>query len=60
MTGRIFVANADWHTHGAAAPDLGIGAYRNAAILDAVMRREVDALPEHTAYTRFALPEARP
>ena len=30
VTGRVFVANADLHSHGVAAPDLGIGAVRNA------------------------------
>jgi len=55
VSGRIFVSNADLHSHGAAAPDLGIGAYRNATILNAVAGREVYALPQRTAYTRFAL-----
>ncbi|MEM7151285.1 MAG: SidA/IucD/PvdA family monooxygenase [Myxococcota bacterium] len=52
-TGRIFVANADTHSHGVAAPDLGIGAYRNARILNAVMGREVHRLPRRTAFTSF-------
>lgn len=53
VTGRIFVANADLHTHGVAAPDLGIGAYRNATILNAVAGREVYRLPKNTAFTTF-------
>ncbi len=55
ISGRIFVSNADLHSHGAAAPDLGIGAYRNATILNAIAGREVFPLPRRTAYTRFAL-----
>jgi lysine N6-hydroxylase len=55
--GRVFVANADLHSHGVAAPDLGIGAVRNATILNAVAGREVYPLPEHTAYTGFTAPE---
>ncbi|MGM1059980.1 lysine N(6)-hydroxylase/L-ornithine N(5)-oxygenase family protein [Saccharothrix sp. Mg75] len=56
VTGRVFVANADLHSHGVAAPDLGIGAVRNATILNAVTGREVYPLPEHTAYTSFTAP----
>jgi lysine N6-hydroxylase len=55
--GRIFVANADLHSHGVAAPDLGIGAVRNATILNAICGREVYRLPRHTAYTRFPAPD---
>ncbi|MDU0288079.1 lysine N(6)-hydroxylase/L-ornithine N(5)-oxygenase family protein [Saccharothrix longispora] len=56
VTGRVFVANADLHSHGVAAPDLGIGAVRNATILNAVTGREVYPLPKHTAYTSFTAP----
>ncbi|WP_163992466.1 lysine N(6)-hydroxylase/L-ornithine N(5)-oxygenase family protein [Pyxidicoccus caerfyrddinensis] len=62
VSGRIFVSHADLHSHGVAAPDLGVSAYRNATILNAVMGREVFALPQRTAFSRFGLPEvvARP
>lgn len=56
LAGRIFVANADLHSHGVAAPDLGIGAIRNATILNSVVGREVFRLPKSTAYTTFAIP----
>ena len=56
ITGRVFVANADLHSHGVAAPDLGIGAVRNATIVNAVTGREVYPLPKHTAYTSFGAP----
>ncbi|WP_034271718.1 lysine N(6)-hydroxylase/L-ornithine N(5)-oxygenase family protein [Haloechinothrix halophila] len=56
VTGKVFVANADLHSHGVAAPDLGIGAYRNATILNAVTGREVYRLPKNTAFTSFAAP----
>lgn len=56
VSGRVFVANADLHSHGVAAPDLGIGAYRNATILNAVTGREVYRLPKNTAFTSFAAP----
>jgi lysine N6-hydroxylase len=56
LTGRLFVSNADLHSHGVAAPDLGIGAIRNATILNSVAGRELFRLPKSTAFTNFALP----
>ncbi|WP_016699291.1 lysine N(6)-hydroxylase/L-ornithine N(5)-oxygenase family protein [Actinoalloteichus spitiensis] len=56
ITGRVFVSNADLHSHGVAAPDLGIGAVRNATILNAVTGRECYRPPRDTAFTRFAAP----
>lgn len=53
VSGRIFVSNADLHSHGVAAPDLGIGAYRNATILNAITGREAYRLPKRTAFTTF-------
>lgn len=62
VRGRIFVAHADLHSHGVAAPDLGLCAYRNATILNAIMGRAVYTLPADTAFTRFevAADTARP
>jgi len=56
VTGRVFVSNADLHSHGVAAPDLGIGAYRNATIINTVTGREVYRLPKRTAFTSFDVP----
>jgi lysine N6-hydroxylase len=56
LAGRMFVSNADLHSHGVAAPDLGIGAIRNATILNAVAGREVFRLPKSTAFTSFTIP----
>ncbi|MEV5964421.1 SidA/IucD/PvdA family monooxygenase [Kribbella sp. NPDC051952] len=56
LAGRLFVANADLHSHGVAAPDLGIGAIRNATILNSVAGREIFRLPKSTAFTTFAIP----
>jgi lysine N6-hydroxylase len=53
VTGRVFVANADLHSHGVAAPDLGIGAVRNATVLNAITGRELFRLPKRTAFTTF-------
>lgn len=53
VDGRVFVANADLHSHGVAAPDLGIGAVRNATILNAVTGRKLFRLPGRTAFSTF-------
>ncbi|MGZ8178377.1 lysine N(6)-hydroxylase/L-ornithine N(5)-oxygenase family protein [Williamsia sp. SKLECPSW1] len=50
---RLFVASADEHSHGVSAPNLDIGAVRNARILNAVAGREVYRLPGRTAFTTF-------
>lgn len=58
VSGRLFVSHADLHSHGVAAPDLGVSAYRNATILNAVTGREVYRLPQRTAFSRFGVPDA--
>ncbi len=57
LGGRVFVANAETHTHGVATPDLGTCAFRSATILNAVTGRRSYELPEQTAFTTFAPPE---
>ena len=36
----IFVQNAELHTHGFNSADLGLGPYRNAIILNTILKRE--------------------
>lgn len=55
ITGSIFVQNAERHRNGVGAPDLGLGAWRAASILNAVCGRAVYDLPERTAFTSFGL-----
>lgn len=57
LAGKVYVANGDIHTHGVAAPDLGICAWRNARILNKVMERQVYNIPSRTAFTQFEKPE---
>jgi lysine N6-hydroxylase len=54
VTGALFVQNAELHTHGVGAPDLGLGAHRAATIANAVAGSEVYRLPARTAFTDFA------
>lgn len=58
VAGRLFVANAELHSHGVSAPNLDIGAVRNARILNAVLGREAYRLPRHTAFTTFGVDDA--
>ncbi|MEE7561228.1 lysine N(6)-hydroxylase/L-ornithine N(5)-oxygenase family protein, partial [Xanthomonas sp. Kuri4-2] len=59
--GRLFVQNAELHTHGLASPDLGMGCYRNACILAAVLGHAPYPIERRIAFQRFgAPPEAAP
>jgi lysine N6-hydroxylase len=53
--GSIFVQNAERHSHGAGAPDLGLGAWRSASIINAVCGKKVYPLADRTAFTTFGL-----
>ncbi|WP_367126537.1 lysine N(6)-hydroxylase/L-ornithine N(5)-oxygenase family protein [Streptomyces phytohabitans] len=55
VTGALYVQNAERHTHGVGAPDLGLAAHRSAVILDSLTGGEAYALPGRTAFTTFGL-----
>ena len=52
----LFVQNAELHTHGVGTPDLGLAAYRNSVIANAVAGREVYAVRERNVFQRFGTP----
>ncbi|MBA4860039.1 SidA/IucD/PvdA family monooxygenase [Streptomyces sp. PSKA54] len=54
---NVYVQNAERHTHGVGAPDLGLAAWRSAAILNAVTGKDPYPLPRRTAFTTFGLAE---
>jgi lysine N6-hydroxylase len=56
---HVYVQNAELHTHGVGAPDLGLAAWRSATILNTLTDKEPYPLPGRTAFTRFGL-EPRP
>uniref|UniRef100_UPI0018F31F32 lysine N(6)-hydroxylase/L-ornithine N(5)-oxygenase family protein n=1 Tax=Streptomyces sp. CRB46 TaxID=2682613 RepID=UPI0018F31F32 len=60
VTGRVYVQNAETHTHGVGAPDLGLAAWRSATILNDLTGREPYPLPSRTAFTTFGLEQAQP
>ncbi|WP_251077915.1 SidA/IucD/PvdA family monooxygenase [Frankia sp. AiPa1] len=57
VTGHIYVQNAELHTHGVGAPDLGLGAWRSAVILDDLTGGHAHRLPPPTAFTTFGPPQ---
>lgn len=52
----LFVQNAELHTHGVGAPDLGLGAHRNAVIVNALCGREVYRVRERNVFQSFGAP----
>lgn len=52
----IYVQNAELHTHGFGAPDLGLAAYRNSCIIRALLGREVYPIERSIAFQDFAAP----
>lgn len=59
VTGDLYAQNAERHTHGVGAPDLGLAAWRAATILNSVCGRVVHRLPDRTAFTTFGLTGTR-
>ncbi len=56
LTGHLYVQNAELHTHGVGAPDLGLGAWRAAVILDDLTGGHAYRLPPPSAFTTFGAP----
>lgn len=56
--GRVFVQNAELHTHGFVAPDLGMGAYRNSCIIRSLLGREQYHVETSIAVQDFGVPAA--
>ena len=59
VTGRVYVQNAERHSHGVGAPDLGLAAWRSAVVLNDLTGLLTGAehypLPARTAFTTFGL-----
>lgn len=52
---NLFVQNAELHTHGFSAPDLGMGPYRNARILNSILGYEHFVMERQVAFQRFGV-----
>lgn len=59
VTGSVYVQNAELHTHGVGAPDLGLTAWRSATILNSLTGKEPYPPAPRTAFTTFGLQEDR-
>ncbi|MET0420395.1 MAG: SidA/IucD/PvdA family monooxygenase [Acidimicrobiia bacterium] len=52
----VYAQNAELHTHGVGAPDLGLGAHRNAVIVNAITGRDEYAVHDHNVFQEFGVP----
>ncbi|GII24029.1 lysine N(6)-hydroxylase/L-ornithine N(5)-oxygenase family protein [Planosporangium mesophilum] len=52
----IYVQNAELHTHGFTAPDLGMAAYRNSCIIRDMLGREHYPIEKSIAFQEFGAP----
>ncbi|MFF3941295.1 lysine N(6)-hydroxylase/L-ornithine N(5)-oxygenase family protein [Streptomyces phaeofaciens] len=57
---NVYVQNAERHTHGVGAPDLGLAARRSATILNTLTGKDNYPLPTRTAFTTFGLEQRQP
>ena len=55
MGKNVFVQNAELHSHGFNAPDLGMGPYRNAVILNSILGYEYFQIEERIPFQSFDL-----
>ena len=54
----LFVQNGELHSHGVGAPDLGLGAHRNAVIANALCGRDVYAVRDRNVFQSFGIAAA--
>jgi lysine N6-hydroxylase len=54
--GEVFVQNAELHTHGFVAPDLGMGAWRNSVILERMLGQAPYPVEHRVAFQEFGVP----
>lgn len=54
--GKVFVQNAETFHHGVGAPDLGLGAFRNAVILNQLLGRDHYRVKAAMSFQTFGLP----
>lgn len=57
---RVFVQNAEIHTHGFTAPDLGMASYRNSCIIAAILGREYYPIERQAGFQQFGTPDTEP
>lgn len=55
VQGKIFVQNAEIHTHGIGAPDLGLGAHRSALIINQLLNEEYYTIRTKNIFQEFGI-----
>ncbi len=50
---EVYIQNAGFDSHGLTNPDLGLNCFRNACIINAIMKREVYAIDSGTTFQAF-------
>ncbi len=55
--GAVFVQNAETFQHGVGAPDLGLGAFRNAVIINQLLEKEHYRVTARSAFQSFGVPQ---
>jgi lysine N6-hydroxylase len=58
--GHVFIQNAETFHHGVGAPDLGLGAFRNAVIVNRLLDREHYRVSAPVSFQHFGLPAHQP
>lgn len=54
--GKIFIQNTEIFQQGVGSPDLGIGGYRNAIIMNQLLEYEAYHIPKNTSLQHYGLP----
>ncbi|MBM7649157.1 lysine N6-hydroxylase [Bacillus ectoiniformans] len=52
---HVFIQNGELHTHGVGAPDLGLGAFRNATIINQIAGKEVYKTYDNQVFQTFGI-----
>lgn len=55
LKGHIFIQNGELHTHGIGAPDLGLGAYRSAMIINTLLNKNHFNLAAKNVFQSFGI-----
>jgi lysine N6-hydroxylase len=50
---HIYIQNGELHSHGVGAPDLGLGAYRNAVIVNQILGEEFYSVYSNNVFQKF-------
>ncbi|KGP72091.1 lysine N(6)-hydroxylase/L-ornithine N(5)-oxygenase family protein [Pontibacillus yanchengensis] len=54
-SGKLYIQNGEMHTHGVGAPDLGLGAYRNATIINQIAGKVVYTIRSKNIFQDFGV-----